>query len=203
MPAKTKPSRTSSGKKPERSKQKSNFAPDPPLARNTRSLPVNSESEVSDETENGTDDGADDVTEEGMAKMMELLGDDGLNDFDLAQLGSFAGDQADTDGRVNSSANEDSDNGEDEAGDESFSSESASEPITREFEAEEGSWAGEDASEDQLSDTPDEAVALDDVAESVDEDAIPRQKLVVDNHVCDYYHYDLTRKLMCSALDRS
>jgi rRNA-processing protein EBP2 len=92
------------------------------------------------------------VDDEGLEKLMKALGEDGLDEFDLAQLrmlsGAAAGEETEDD------ANAEGVPEDEEPGDEE--------------EEEEG-----------------EEIALDDDdVDSVDQDAIPRRKVQVDNKVC-------------------
>ncbi|KXN82798.1 putative rRNA-processing protein ebp2 [Leucoagaricus sp. SymC.cos] len=93
-----------------------------------------------DEDENSEDEGVD---EEGMERLMKLLGEDGLDDFDRAQL---------------------------QASDSDEEKEDEDEKVAEE-------------AEDSEDDEGEDAVPLDEV-ESVDEDAVPQQKLEVDNEAC-------------------
>lgn len=124
--------------------------------------------ETEDEEED-EDDETGGVDEPGMKRLMELLGDDALDEFDAAQLDALKGD----------------DSGDEEG------SESGSEDGSEE-EEQEGPLSDEDSEEDEEQDEDgdvamqgedgEDIVALDDVS-SVDEDAVPRQKVVIDNKV--------------------
>jgi rRNA-processing protein EBP2 len=95
------------------------------------------------------------VDDEGLEKLMRLLGEDGLDEFDLAQLRMLSGAAADEE--AEDDANAESVPEEEESGDEE-----------------------EEGEEDD-----DEEIALDDDdVGSVDQDAIPRRKVQVDNEVC-------------------
>lgn len=103
----------------------------------------------------GTED--DDDNEEGLEKLMKALGEDGLNEFDLAQLHTLTG-----------TAASDEEGGEEDDGssDEMDDGEQGSDE-----EDEDGSSVGEE-------------IALDDEdVDSVDEDAVPRRKIAIDNKV--------------------
>lgn len=119
-----------------------------------------------------------------MKRMMELLGEDGMDEFDAAQLDALAG--------PSSAAGSDEDKDEDE---ENWESESGSGD-----EDEEGSISGEEDEEEEVdgseaeqvngeegggeSEEEEDVIALDDVENgSVDEDVVPRQKVVIDNKV--------------------
>ncbi|CAA7262865.1 unnamed protein product [Cyclocybe aegerita] len=174
MPATTnKPSKkpnTQPASKPEKGKGKARVdnpkakskavekAPSPiPVA-----LPVESDSDESEEDEE--DDGVD---EEGMARLMKLLGEDGLDEVGQAQLEALAGE----------SDSEEQD--DDEEGSEGGSDEE--EDIVLEGESDDEEDEGSD--EEQEEDEAEEAAIPLDEAEWVDEDAVPRQKIEIDNKV--------------------
>ncbi|KAJ7250027.1 eukaryotic rRNA processing protein EBP2-domain-containing protein, partial [Mycena haematopus] len=132
----------------------------------------NSDEEAdADSSEDSDDDGVDEV---GMERLMKALGDDGLDEFEQMQLHLTLGGE------------NEAENGDDEdTSDEEFildknagegsgveSSDSEEGDDEEEFEDDEG----EDVEEGEAD------VALDDV-ESVDEDAVPRQKIEIDNTV--------------------
>jgi hypothetical protein len=124
-------------------------------------LSAHNESDASEEE--SEDDENSGVDEEGLEKLMNALGEDGLDEFDLAQLrmltGSAAGEEDDGEAEERSSDDE-----EDDA--------DATNASTDEEEKEEGKSKGE------------EEIALDDEdVDSVDEDAIPRRKVEIDNKV--------------------
>ena len=109
------------------------------------------------ESESGTSGTEDDDNEEGLEKLMKALGEDGLNEFDLAQLRTLTGAAAsDEEGGEEDDRNSDEMDNEEQGGDEE----------------------DEDASSDG------EEIALDDEdIDSVDEDAVPRRKIAIDNKV--------------------
>ena len=125
-------------------------------------LSVPNESDASEEeSEDGENDGVD---EEGLEKLMNALGEDGLDEFDLAQLrmltGSAAGEEDDSEeeGRSNDDEEDNAD---------------ATHASTDEEEQ-----------EDEGKSKEEEEIALDDEdVDSVDEDAIPRRKVEIDNKV--------------------
>ncbi len=131
--------------------------------------PVNEPVVEDSGSENGSDSDSDNggVNEEGLDRLMNALGDDALDDFDLAQLDDGESDDSEAMG-----GSEDGESDEEgmEAEDDSENDE---EDLDSDAEEE----------EDDLDPDDDEAIALDDV-ESVDNDAVPRQKLEIDNHVC-------------------
>ena len=108
---------------------------------------------------NGFDEPQDDdeeedsgVDDEGLEKLMNALGEDGLSEFDLAQLRMLSGAAA--------GEEEDSSDGEED---------------------------GADAEPQEEAEEADEGIALDDEdVDSVDQDAIPRRKVQVDNKVCHF-----------------
>ena len=108
------------------------------------------------EADGSTDDDDENsgVDDEGLEKLVKALGEDGLDEFDLAQLRMLSG----------AAASEES---EDDA-----SAESVPEDEEPEDDDEEGEG---------------EEIALDDDdVDSVDQDAIPRRKVQVDNKVCHF-----------------
>jgi rRNA-processing protein EBP2 len=117
--------------------------------------------DTSEEPANGdTGSESDDVDEEGMNRLLELLGDDGLDDFAKYQLGlvSKSGDSEDDSDFVANMEDEE------DQGEETDDEEGQGEPESTMLEA--------------LED-----VDLEDVS-SVDEDAVPRQKILINNAVC-------------------
>ncbi|KZT19985.1 eukaryotic rRNA processing [Neolentinus lepideus HHB14362 ss-1] len=118
-----------------------------------------------------------------MARLMNALGEDGLEEFDLAQLRLLSGER-------------DSEDEEDLQSEAVSEVDAESQPLRDESEGEEEDAEDGDASEkeagEQIAEAEDddaseladedEPVPLDEV-ESVDEDAIPRQKIEVDNKI--------------------
>jgi rRNA-processing protein EBP2 len=145
-----------------------------------------SSSSSDDDDDDDDDDGVD---EAGMNRLMELLGDDGLDEFGAAQLKALA------DSGIDDDENE---AGEDEAsedGDESSASQSGASNQDEEEEEDhdedkeisdsehESRDNDEEHAEQNEDEEEEEVMALDD-ASSVDEDAVPRQKIVINNTVC-------------------
>ena len=98
------------------------------------------------------------VDEEGLKNLVRALGEDGLDEFDLTQLRMLTGSLVDEE-----------ESGEDDNADETTESEDVEQAV------------GEEAEEEE------EGVALDDEdVDSVDQDAIPRRKVEVDNKVCPF-----------------
>ncbi|KAL1676881.1 eukaryotic rRNA processing protein EBP2-domain-containing protein [Schizophyllum commune] len=127
----------------------------------------------SDEDVSGSDAGSDDdesdsddegVDEEGMERLMKLLGDDGLDEYDQAQLNTMLG------GDDESGSEEE---GEEEEGEDDSDGEADSDS--------EEAAAGPSATKPQEAD--DDAIPLDEVEDEVDEDAVPQRKLEIDNTV--------------------
>lgn len=114
-----------------------------------------SDESLDDDDENsGVDDG-------GLEKLVKALGEDGLDEFDLAQLRMLSGAAADEDG----SDEEHGEEAEDDAN---------AENVPEDEERRDGGDEEEG-----------EEIALDgDDVDSVDQDAIPRRKVQVDNTVC-------------------
>jgi len=111
----------------------------------------------SDVSESESDEGSG-VDEEGLEKLVRALGEDGLDEFDLTQLRMLVG----------SPVGEEED-GEEDDGDAGHHAESTT------GSAEEKQADAEEA---------EEGIALDDEdIDSIDEDAIPRRKIEVDNKV--------------------
>jgi rRNA-processing protein EBP2 len=147
--------------------------------------PVHTDSDS--ELEGGEDDG---VNEEGMAKLMELLGEDGLDELGQMQLDALGGDEDDSEDEEDGSeetAGKGENAGVDEQSDEGEESESEEQGEGEEktkLDGESDSSSDEESVEDAGEGEDIAEVALED-AESVDEDAVPRQKLVINNKVSD------------------
>ena len=124
--------------------------------------------ETEDEEED-EDDETGGVDEPGMKRLMELLGDDALDEFDAAQLDALKGDDSGDEEGSESGSEDGSEEGELEG------------PLSDEDSEDDDGEGGEEDVEMQDEDGED-IVALDDVS-SVDEDAVPRQKVVIDNKV--------------------
>ncbi|KIJ64561.1 hypothetical protein HYDPIDRAFT_90380 [Hydnomerulius pinastri MD-312] len=111
-----------------------------------------------------------------MEKLIELLGEDGMDEFDQEQLRSLAGDEDEED----VSSDEEGDENAESASElgESMSGESGSESEEDESSGEDdGEEQGEEDKEDK-----DEEIALDDLEEGIlDEDVVPKQKVEIDN----------------------
>ena len=105
-----------------------------------------------DDDEEDEDSGVDN---EGLEKLMNALGEDGLSEFDLAQLRMLSG----------SAAGEEGSDGEEEG-------------------SSDGEEDGADTESQEGAEEAGEEIALDDEdVDSVDQDAIPRRRVQVDNKV--------------------
>ena len=160
-----------------------------------------------DSDDDDEDDEYDGVTEEGMEKLMKLLGKDGLNDFDMEVLSSVAGGEEDDDedeleyGSGDGSQigdDDDEEEGDDELDDEDEeedvpatlkkvrTSPSATSlrlsPRTNRLAIVCGSFQMTTA---QIEEQTADDLALDEVESnySVDEDAVPARKVIINNRV--------------------
>ena len=130
--------------------------------------------EVEDDEEKSDDEGVD---EEGMERLMEALGKDGLDEYEQAQLQMLGGegDEWETD--------EDALEGEVSEDDEVDGKEDGEENSDEEVEGSDVEKAIGGPNDDEEGEEEEHDVALDDVDDSVDEDAVPRQKIEIDNKV--------------------
>ncbi|EFI27140.1 hypothetical protein CC1G_14965 [Coprinopsis cinerea okayama7 len=129
-----------------------------------------------DDDEESSDDEFDGVDEEGMERLLKALGENGLDEFDQAQLESLHG------GDEDSSEGE----GEEEEGDEGSESEEeedAGSDAESEKEANSSKMEVEGGEGSEGEDDEEEEIALDETEDLVDEDVIPRRKVEVDNKV--------------------
>ncbi|KAH9989715.1 eukaryotic rRNA processing protein EBP2-domain-containing protein [Russula compacta] len=123
---------------------------DPPLSEDVN---VSENDETGDDEDSGVDD-------EGLQNLARALGEDGLDEFDLAQLRTLTGA---ADGEESGGGEEDSGDGEEDGAD--------TQSMSEDEEGEQVREAGE-------------GIALDDEdVDSVDEDAVPRRKVEVDNEI--------------------
>lgn len=134
--------------------------------------------DVSDQ--DSEDDEFDGVTEEGMKKLMNLLGEDGLNEYDIDVLSSVAGE------------------GDEEEDDDEEELEYGSGDGSQEFEDEDDEEEDdEDADDTIIAKAPTTAeiepqtaddLALDELESnlSVDEDAVPARKVTINNRVSSF-----------------
>ncbi|KAH9480708.1 rRNA-processing protein EBP2 [Psilocybe cubensis] len=136
------------------------------------------EPEESEEEDSDDDDDDEGVDEEGMARLMQLLGDDALDDFGKAQLEALSGgiegedDDEDEDWTSEEEGDEEGESGSDNDEDEDL------EVDAEELEALSGEEEGNSEDEEE-----EEAVPLDEIDEDLDEDVVPRQKIEIDNKV--------------------
>jgi hypothetical protein len=118
-----------------------------------------------DESDTDQDESEDD--EEGLERLMNALGEDGLDEYDLAQLRMLTG----------SAAGEESDEEEGHDGD----------GEEDDVEAASASEDEEQVEEEEKSGEKDEIALDDEDVGSVDEDVIPRRKVEVDNKVASSF----------------
>ncbi|KAJ7184336.1 eukaryotic rRNA processing protein EBP2-domain-containing protein [Mycena filopes] len=111
-----------------------------------------------------------------MERLMKALGDDGLDEFETLQLHVTLG------GDVGDEGDEDSDDTSDEEFTLGKNGEEASDGEGSDSDSDGDEGEFEDEGEEEEGVDGDGDVALDDV-ESVDEDAVPRQKIEIDNTV--------------------
>jgi hypothetical protein len=116
------------------------------------------DSDISVDSSGDGEDYTGGIDEAGMKRLMELLGDDALDEFDAARLDALTGA---------------------ESGDEEVSDAIARDKVDDLSGSEEAALSDDD-SESEGEDEED--MALDDVS-SVDEDIVPKQKVVIDNKV--------------------
>jgi rRNA-processing protein EBP2 len=133
---------------------------------NSKSVQPASSHELDDFDESHDDDSG--VDDEGLEKLMNALGKDGLDEFDLAQLRMLSGPAA----GEGEEGSDDEENGESSDG---KGDGTDTENVPQEEDPGEGEEEEEEAGE---------GIALDDDdVDSVDQDAIPRRKVQVDNKV--------------------
>ena len=130
----------------------------------------------SDTSESGSDEGSG-VDEEGLEKLVRALGEDGLDEFDLTQLRMLACPPV---GEEEDGKEEDEEDADDNA----------------------DSTTGSEEDKQADGDEAEEGIALDDEdVGSVDEDAIPRRKIEVDNKVRTHPTHSLITRL--NSMNRS
>ncbi|KAF9493579.1 Ebp2-domain-containing protein [Pleurotus eryngii] len=145
-----------------------------------RSKPVQ-QPDSSDSEEYDSENGG--VDEKGMERLISALGDDGLDEFDRAQLGLVAGsDSEDEDGVADSDiGEEDGEASEEEVGDEEEGEKDADDSDEGVGEAAGGSSDREEVGAD-VADDEDEEIALDELdGGELDEDVVPKQKVEIDD----------------------
>ncbi|EKM79510.1 hypothetical protein AGABI1DRAFT_114057 [Agaricus bisporus var. burnettii JB137-S8] len=113
-----------------------------------------------------------------MERLVKLLGEDGLDEFDRAQLRSMGGEEEDED------EDEDESGEEGESGDEEKVDENEDEVSDEDEEGEVSLVKPTSTDEDdEDEDEQDDAIPLDEIESIIDEDAVPKQKLEIDNQV--------------------
>ncbi|KAI0683257.1 eukaryotic rRNA processing protein EBP2-domain-containing protein [Cytidiella melzeri] len=127
-----------------------------------------------DDDSEGSDSEEEDVDEEGMSRLMKALGDDGLDELAEAELRALKGEGGEEEG-----------SGEEEESDEEVREQEVEEVSSEEEEEEEeNEQDGAIEEEEEASADEEDAgdVPLDEI-ESVDEDAVPQQKVEIDNKI--------------------
>lgn len=155
-------------------------------------MSVDDEEDWEDEEDSDEDeDETGGVDEEGMKRLMEALGEDGLDEFDAAQLNALQGGDDDDDSEESGSEALEGDgehSEEEEVEDEEgvLSDESSDEGDEDEAQEEEEAKTGKPSKSRTLLDAEEEEedveVPLDDLS-SIDEDVVPKQKVVINNKV--------------------
>lgn len=139
--------------------------------------------ESSDSEEYDSDNGG--IDEKGMERLMSALGDDGLDEFDRAQLGLVAGsdaEDADDDAGLEA-GEEDGEDSEEEVGDEEEGEQDVGDSDEGMGEAAESS-SNEAEADAGVDDDEDEEIALDELdGGELDEDVVPKQKVEIDDTV--------------------
>jgi len=136
--------------------------------------------EESESSEDKEDDG---VNEAGMERLMNLLGDDGLDDIARNMLQSLNGEEEDEKTEEEESDDEETSNKPKVQARADAEDESESEDHEKEGGGNENQVNGqlkEAADEGSSEDQEEEGIELDEVS-SVDEDAVPRQKITINN----------------------
>lgn len=133
----------------------------------------------------GSEEDSDDegVDEEGMARLMQALGKDGLGEFEQAQLQALAGDEDDAGGSGDDEWETDGEDVEDAEGASGSGSDGEDADAATGDEDEDAAGGSDAASDGENAAEGAGDIALDDVEDSVDEDAVPRQKIEIDNKV--------------------
>ncbi|CCO30731.1 hypothetical protein BN14_04761 [Rhizoctonia solani AG-1 IB] len=162
--------------------------PTPPVVEAPISTGAEADAESSDEdSEDSEDDGVD---EEGMNRLMKLLEKDGLDDIAEHQLSELGlGDSSEEDSQDEADSDEESEQGENIVDDGDGASESGWVDEDGEMDDPESSAAGklnamaqEESEQSEDEEEEEEVVPLDEASE-VDEDVVPKQKIVINNEV--------------------
>jgi hypothetical protein len=142
--------------------KKSHFKPTPGKLKETSKITMEvAEQSAPDESDASEDDENSGVDKEGLEKLMNALGEDGLDEFDLAQLRTLTGSAA----------------GEEESDEEEEPSSDGEEDNA------EATSASEDGGQVEEEGKSSEIALDDEDVGSIDEDVIPRRKVEVDNKV--------------------
>lgn len=142
----------------------------------------------SEYSSNDEDDETGGVDEKGMKHLLDLLGDDGLDEFGAAQLDALSGTNgAEAESSASGSGSESVSDDEDGADALSVDEETVSDEENEDEDELEDDDAGSNGAEDEderLGSAANEEIALDEEDDvSVDEDAVPKQKVVINNKV--------------------
>jgi rRNA-processing protein EBP2 len=183
------------GKKPKAAAVSPSKVPLPPsftaIPAPKKTQPLSHSEDEDEESDDGSDDETDGIDEKGMKRLMELLGDDALDDFTAAQLDAL---KRENDVSEESSGSDDGDelgseaedrNGEHVSEDEELGE---SDSVSSNDDSD-GNDAEEEMKDEKMASPVDEAedeeeIALDGHDDiSIDEDAVPKQKVVIDNKV--------------------
>lgn len=141
----------------------------------------NSGDEEEDEDEEGTDSDYDGVDQEGMERLVKLLGEDGLDDFDRAQLRGMTGEEDEGEAEDESDNEEEQEGSGDEEKEEDISDEDEEHDISLVKPTTNSSPSPDEEQEDEEEDH--DEIPLDEVESIIDEDTVPKQKLEIDNQV--------------------
>lgn len=150
----------------------------------TTKTSVNPTQPLSSSEDDDSDSDNEGIDEEGMEMLMKALGDDGLDEFDKAQLDLALGGEGDweTDHKGD---------GDDEASEEDVEGGLSSGEKMDDTHGEDQETDDEEGEklrpvDGNVEQRDEQDIALDDV-ESVDDDAVPRQKIEIDNEVCIFF----------------
>ncbi|KAF7791505.1 hypothetical protein EIP86_002521 [Pleurotus ostreatoroseus] len=138
-----------------------------------------------DGSEDEDEDSEVDVDEEGMTRLMKLLGEDGLDDVARSELEALVADEEisdEEDGDEEDGEEEDGEEEDDEEADEEADEESEEEEEEAEASSSKNVAKSSVAVNHEDEEDEEDAVLLED-ADSIDEDAVPRQKIEIDNKI--------------------
>ncbi|QRW06474.1 rRNA-processing protein ebp2 [Ceratobasidium sp. AG-Ba] len=139
------------------------------------------EADLSSSDEEDSDDDNEGVDEEGMVKLMSMLGEDGLDEVAEQQLSELGLDEATSDEEDEEDEDGSSDEGDAIVGDGEGDSDSGWVDGDKEMDVS-GDSGVEAAVNEESEEEDDDAVPLDEISD-VDEDAVPKQKVVINNEV--------------------